>query len=117
MKLTLQPGASSAAIPVPAVNRPVHMMIAVSTSSDRGVGEATIMRTKPASVLVWTGIDYATNTGSASQVSAGAAKNSGRHIIYADAGGSVDIEVKSAEDIKVHNGSTVVQTAILTFTW
>lgn len=115
--LSIQPGKTSAAIEIPQVNVPIRMMIAISTPGDGGVGEVTILRTQPATQLVWAGVDYATNTGGTAQVSSGTASNPGRHIVYADANGQVDIEVLNAKKIVVHNGSSIAQTAVLTFMW
>ena len=111
---SLAPGANSAAI-TPVANKPVLVMGVCTTSGWRGVGQATLLHI-PSSFIEWTGLESPYYLGSA-VITDGYSGAAGTHIVFMDYGHTVDIQVNSADTIRVHNASSITQTGNVTLVW
>ena len=103
-------GADSAPINLPA-NQPVLVM-GITTSGDRGVGLVTLLRV-PGQFIVWNGLESPAIGG----ITASSDNTGGRHIGYIDYDHKVDIQVHSADTIRIHNGDSQAQTGTVTLIW
>jgi hypothetical protein len=109
----LKPSTTSAQIVVPAVTKPIHMMVSQAEDGVQGVGEVVLLRVSPPDELTWVGWDFASTTREA-----GTSGVPGTHIMYADTSGDVDVQVASATAVKVaNNNNTFIQHGCLTFIW
>jgi hypothetical protein len=110
---SLAPGANSAAI-TPATNRWVLVGGCCTTTSIPSVGQASLLHL-PGTYIVWVGLESASTSGSA--ITQGASGTTGHHIVYIDFVHTVDIQVNSADTIRVHNGNAVTQAGNVTLIW
>jgi hypothetical protein len=100
---TIKPGQTIGNIAVPVSNRPIHLMVSSFLPSDQGVGEATLQRL-PGIGLQWVGLDFASNTGQrghAPTVTAGDTNAGMTHILYADAGGYLEVIAQDTNNIEL----------------
>jgi len=108
----LAAGGNSAAI-TPVAAKPVLVM--GCCTSIAGVGQVSLLRFAGASID-WVGLEsYAgtlplTTTG-------GSSATSGIHIVYIDFAHQVDIQLASADTIRVHNGTTGTRAGNVTLVW
>lgn len=106
---TLEAGATSSPV-TPATNQPVIIIGANIGTTDFAVSTVTLVHI-PAKTLKWVGIEPTGSTvhnGSASL---------GTHIIYLDASSKVAIQVFSADEFVIHNGSTGSQSGSVKLIW
>jgi hypothetical protein len=109
----LAPGANGAAI-TPATNTSVLVMGCCTTSADRGVGQVSLLHI-PSNVMHWVGLEsccFLPKT-----ITSGDSGTAGTHIVYIDYNDAVDIEVASADTIRVHNGNPYTVAANVTLIW
>ena len=110
----LQPGAISAPINIPVEDQPVLIIGTQTAIGYRGIGQVSLLRTKVSPFfLEWVGLE----SPSAAAVTSGFSASQGVHIVYLDYSQEVDIEVASASQIQVHNGSTGVRTGYVKMIW
>jgi hypothetical protein len=108
----LAASANSAAI-TPATNRPVLVMGCCTHSSlHPGVGEVSLQHI-PGVAMAWVGLESEGPAG----ITYGYAAPTGTHIVYIDGGHTVDIQVNSADTIRVHNGSASTAAGNVTLVW
>jgi hypothetical protein len=100
----LAAGASSAAI-TPASNRSVQVM-GCATTVNQAVGQVSLIHI-PSSGFTWVGLEL----GSPANITSGFGNTAGTHIVYIDGGRLVEIQVASADTIRVHNGSIGIPNA------
>jgi hypothetical protein len=93
-------GANSAAI-TPAAGRAVLVMGCCTTVGDTGVGQVSLQRTS-GSVIYWIGLESV--SAGAAAITQGGSNAVGTHIVYIDYSHHVDIQMASADTIRVHNG-------------
>ena len=105
----LATGANSAAI-TPATNRSVLVMGCGTT--DGGVGQVSLQHF-PSAGMQWVGLE----SPSPAAITSGATSAAGTHIVYIDFGHNVDIQVASADTIRVHNGSLITRAGNVTLVW
>src|SRR6266478_5650013 len=103
------PGASSAAI-TPASNRSVLVMFCNTgvpglTGQNTLVGQVSLLHI-PSYFIQWFGFESTTGNNS-STVTSGLGGFVGRHIVWLDVAQRVDIQVASADTIRVHNGNSL----------
>jgi hypothetical protein len=113
---SLAPGANSAAI-TPATNRSVLVMFCSTGPSglagqDTGVGQVSLLHI-PSWFIQWFGFEST----SVPAVTSGLGGLVGRHIVWLDGAHLVDIQVASADTIRVHNGNSVTMTGNVTLVW
>ena len=96
---SLAPGANSAAI-TPATNKSVLVMGCCTSGGDQSVGQVSLFHI-PSGGMVW----VALQSYPATAVTSGTSSTAGHLIVSIDANFLVDIEVASADTIRVHNGS------------
>jgi hypothetical protein len=106
---SLAGGASSAAI-TPATNRSVLVMGCCTTV--RGVGQVSLLHI-PSFAITWVGLE----SWPGSAITSGDNSTAGTHIVYIDDGHFVDIQVASADTIRVHNGDTSTRAGNVTLVW
>ena len=106
---SLVAGANSAPI-TPTSNKSVLVM-GCTTTIDRGVGQVSLLHT-PSTGIEWVGLES-----SAAAITSGSAGNAGAHIVYIDVDHQVDIQVASADTIRVHNGSAGTLAGSVTLIW
>ena len=106
---SLVAGANSAAI-TPVTNKSVLVMGCCTTSA--GVGQVSLLHL-PSNLIEWVGLEpyYPAS------ITQGAAAVAGFHIVYIDGAHKVDIQVASADTIRIHNGSTGTQAGNVTLIW
>jgi hypothetical protein len=102
---------SSAAI-TPVTNRSVLVMGCCTTAGDAGVGQVSLLHI-PSSFIEWVGLE--SFPGAA--ITAGNSKANGTHIVYIDLGHFVDIEITTADTIRVHNGAGITAAGNVTLVW
>jgi len=110
---TVAAGANTAPIALPA-NRPVFVM-GVTFIGSYGVGQVTLLRA-PGVFLKWTGLESWAPFANSS-ITSGESSATGDHIVYLDNVREVDIEVNSADTIRVHNDSSQPRTGNVTLIW
>jgi hypothetical protein len=105
----LAAGANSAAI-TPATNRSVLVMGSCTTVY--GVGQVSLQHI-PSGAMVWVGLESYGPTA----ITSGATGGAGAHIVWIDSFHAVDIQVASADTIRVHNGSAGTRAGNVTLVW
>jgi hypothetical protein len=111
VSFSLAPGANSAAI-TPATNRSVLVMGCCTTALAQGVGQVSLLHI-PSSLIEWVGLE--SYFGAA--ITSGLANAAGIHIVDIDGNHEVDIQIASADTIRVHNGSTGTRAGNVTLVW
>src|SRR5207248_8647789 len=101
--------ADSAAI-TPATNRSVLVMGCCTTTG--GVGQVSLFHI-PSGGMVWTGVE---SYGTAS-ITQGSSSTAGTHIVFIDNSHAVEIQVASADTIRVHNFFSFAVTGNVTLVW
>jgi hypothetical protein len=113
ISFNLAVGANSAAI-TPAASKPVLVMGCCTTSGDQSVGQVSLLRLASTSIT-WVGLEsYSLSPAAITQSSAGV---TGTHIVYIEVNHQVDIQLASADTIRVHNGSGGVRAGNVTLIW
>ena len=92
--------------------RPVLVMGCCTTHNFRGVGHVTLLDI-PNSFIEWVGLE----SPSRASITQGFSSAAGTHIVYIDFGHQVDIEVNSADTIRVHNGAPALRSGNVTLIW
>jgi len=108
---SLVAGANSAAI-TPATNRSVLVMGCCTTFGFWGVGQVSLVHS-PGNVIEWVGLE--SHSGAA--ITSGEDYVAGTHIVYIDVVHKVDIQVASADKIRVHNANTGTMAGNVTLVW
>jgi hypothetical protein len=114
---TVAAGATQSEILVPVTNRPIHMMVAMTDASDRGLGSVTIMRAARSggtNILAWVGVDMASNT-SSSYVNEGSGLQKGMHVMYADLAAQLDVQIQNDSHLQLVNTGPTPMTVVVTF--
>jgi len=106
-------GAYGAAI-TPATNRSVLVMGCCTTTGIQGVGQVSLIHI-PSTAFQWTGLEP--YSGVPPTITGGYSGTAGRHIVYIDAPLDVDIQVASADTIRVHNGTGAAVAGNVTLVW
>ncbi len=109
----LAAGAYSAAI-TPASNQAVMMIGSQTAAGYRGVASATILHV-PGTFIEWNGLESPYNSGSAE--TSGFAASPGTHMLYLDYSHLVDVQVASADTIRIYNGNSIAMTGNLELIW
>ncbi len=78
----------------------------------QGAGQATLSQIT-GGVIGWIGLE----SPPAATITSGFSGTAGDHIVYIDFGQLVDIEVNSADTIRIHNGATAGRTGTVTLIW
>jgi hypothetical protein len=108
----LASGANSAPI-TPVTNKSVLVMGCCTTTG--GVGQVSLLHI-PSYFIQWFGFESTTGD-STTTVTSGLGGYVGRHIVYIDSVHTVDIQVASADTIRVHNGNSVTMVGNVTLVW
>ena len=104
-------GADSAAI-TPATNRSVLVMGCCTSNGFQGVGQVSLFHI-PSGGMVWTGVEpYGT-----ASITQGSSSTAGTHIVFIDNSHAVEIQVASADTIRVHNFFSFAATVNVTLIW
>jgi hypothetical protein len=106
----LAAGANSAPI-TPATNRSVLVM-GCTTGSDFGVGHVSLEHI-PSTAIQWAGVE----SYQPAAITGGLSNTVGTHIVYINGEHTVDIQVASADTIRVHNGNANAATGNVTLVW
>ena len=109
----LAPGANSAPI-TPVTNKSVLVMGCCTSAGVQGVGQVSLLHL-PSLFIDWAGVE--SYNGSPSTVTSGASATAGAHIVFIDIGHLVDIQVASADTIRVHNGNSITMAGNVTLVW
>jgi hypothetical protein len=111
---SLAAGANSAPI-TPATSRSVLVMGCCTTTTPNivpGVGQVSLIHI-PSSFIEWVGLE--SYQGAA--ITQGASGTPGTHIVYINSAHQVDIQVASADTIRVHNGAVYTVAGSVTLIW
>ena len=108
---SLAPGANSAVI-TPATNRWVLVGGCCTTAGDLGVGQVSLLHS-PSTGFEWVGLESQPNAA----ITQGRNFTAGTHIVYIAFGHLVDIQVASADTIRVHNGNVATRAGNVTLVW
>ena len=108
---SLAAGANSAPI-TPVTNKSVLVMGCCTTSGIPGVGQVSLLHL-PSTDIEWVGLE---STGGAA-ITQGFTNVAGTHIVYIDFYHLVDIQVASADTIRVHNGEGFTVAGNVTLIW
>jgi hypothetical protein len=108
---SLAAGANSAVI-TPAANKSVLVMGCCTNGGDQSVGQVSLLHI-PSTSIAWVGLE---SPGGAA-VTSGLTSVAGIHIVFIDFAHTVDIQVASADTIRVHNGSTGTKAGNVTLIW
>ena len=95
-----------------APNQPVLAMGCCTTHNFRGVGHVTLLHIT-SSFIEWVGLE----SPSGASITQGFSSAAGTHIVYIDFAHQVDIEVNSANTIRVHNGAAALRSGNVTLIW
>jgi len=96
----LAAGAYGAAI-TPTTNKSVLVMGCCTTTPFQGAGHVSLLHS-PSTLIAWSGVE--SHSGVPTTITSGANNTPGTHIVFIDAGHVVDIQVATADTIRVHNG-------------
>jgi hypothetical protein len=111
---SLAAGASSAPI-TPATNRSVLVMGCCTTAGGfQAVGQVSLLHT-PSTSIAWVGLESPHVGGSA--ITQGFSSTAGTHIVYIDHIHFLDIQVASADTIRVHNLNQATVAGNVTLIW
>ena len=109
-------GANSATI-TPATNTSVLVMGCSTTiSSNPSLGQVSLLHL-PGDGMVWIGLESVTESATTTTITAGSSGAAGHHIVYIDAHHLIDIQVNSADTIRVHNGNLTTEAGSVTLVW
>jgi len=109
----LAAGMNSAAI-TPVTNKPVLVMGCCTTLSHEGVSQVSLLHI-PAVGIEWAGLE--SYNGNPSTITSGFNGTAGTHIVYIEGDHSVEIQVASADTIRVHNLSAGTLAGNVTLIW
>jgi hypothetical protein len=104
-------GANSAPI-TPAASRWVLVGGCCTTPPNQGVGQVSLLRI-PSGFIEWVGLESPTSAA----ITSGSASTPGIHIVYIDGSKIVDLQVASADTIKIHNAAATTRTGNVTLIW
>ncbi len=110
---SLAAGANSAAI-TPITNKSVLVM-GCSNTLDGGVGQVSLFH-RPSTEIVWIGLE-SYNGASTTTTTAGSGNILGTHMVYIDYNHLVDIQLASADTIRIHNANGFTVTINVTLIW
>jgi hypothetical protein len=108
---SLAAGANSAPI-TPATSKSVLVMGCCTTSGVQGVCQVSLQHI-PSAFILWFGLELDGNP----TVTSGAISVAGTHIVYINGQHEVDIQVASADTIRVHNGAAATRAGNVTLIW
>ena len=106
---SLATGANSAPI-TPVTNKSVLVMGCCITSG--GVGQVSLLHI-PSTAMQWAGLESEPGA----VITSGSSGVAGTHIMSIDGGHTVEIQVASADTIRVHNGSPSLRAGNVTLIW
>jgi hypothetical protein len=109
----LAAGGNSAPI-TPATNKSVLVM-GCNTVDNPSVGQVSLLHL-PSGGMFWVGLEAVGESATTTTITAGSGSTAGTHILWIDAHHLVDIQVASADTIKIHN-SNVTQVGSVTLIW
>jgi hypothetical protein len=90
----------------------VLVMGCCTTLGDQSVGQVSLLHA-PSAYIVWVGLEsYGTAT-----ITSGVNGTAGIHIVYIDIAHQVEIQVASADTIRVHNGTGGTRAGNVTLVW
>jgi len=104
-------GANSAAI-TPATNTSVLVMGCCTTLGALGVGHVSLLHFQSTGID-WVGLNSQPNA----FITQGFGNSAGTHIVYINGGHNVDIQMASADTIRVHNGDSFTVAGNVTLVW
>ena len=104
-------GANSAPI-TPANNKSVLVMGCCTTVNDQGVGQVSLQHI-PSTGMQWVGLE----SYSGAAITQGFSSTAATHIVSIDFFHNVDIQMASADTIRVHNGATSTRAGNVTLIW
>jgi hypothetical protein len=104
-------GTNSAPI-TPAASRWVLVGGCCTTPPNQGVGQVSLLHI-PSGFIEWVGLESPTSAA----ITSGAASTPGIHIVYIDGFKTVDIQVASADTIKIHNAAAATRAGSVTLIW
>ena len=107
----LAAGANSAPI-TPASNRSVLVMGCCTTAGRGSVGQVSLLHSLDPQIE-WVGLEST----SGAAITEGHNSLAGTHIVYIDYSHTVDIQVASADTIRVHNGNAATRAGNVTLIW
>jgi hypothetical protein len=108
---SLAAGANSAVI-TPATNKSVLVMGCNTTAGAQGVGQVSLLHI-PSIRIEWVGLE----SWPTAAITTGNTSAAGTHIVYIDPNDLVEIQVASADTIRVHNGSGATEAGSVTLVW
>jgi hypothetical protein len=108
---SLAAGANSAAI-TPVTNKSVLVMYCCTTSGIQGAGQVSLLHI-PSSFIEWFGLEFSGNA----TIASGATSVAGTHMVYIEGHHFVDIQVASADTIRIHNGNSATSAGNVTLIW
>jgi hypothetical protein len=111
---SLAAGANSAAI-TPVTNKSVLVMGCNTSTNPAGGGQVSLLHL-PSAGISWAGLESGTGS-TTTTTTAGFASAAGTHIVYIDGHHLVDIQVASADTIRVHNSNSTTQVGSVTLIW
>ncbi len=109
ISFNLAAGANSAPI-TPATNRSVLVMGCCTTTG--GVAQVSLLHI-PGTAMQWAGLESEPGA----VITSGSSGVAGTHIMVIDGGHAVEIQVASADTIRVHNGGPSLRTGNVTLIW
>ena len=107
----LAPNTNSAPI-TPATNKSVLVMGCCTTLGARGVGQVSLLHI-PSGGMIWVGLE----SWNGAAITQGASSTANTHIVHIDLFHDLDIQVASADTIRVHNGSSITMAGNVTLVW
>ncbi len=108
---SLAAGANSTAI-TPIASKSVLVMGCCTTTGDTAVGQVSLLH-RPSAGFNWVGLE----SYGAAAITSGSFSIAGAHIVYIDVNHLVDIQVASADTIRVHNGAAATRAVNVTLIW
>jgi len=110
---SLAAGANSAPI-TPATNRSVLVMGCCTTGFVTGVGQVSLLHV-PSIGIDWVGLE--SYGGAGATITSGLTAAPGVHIVFIDFNHKVDIQIASADTIRIHNGDAATRAGNVTLIW
>jgi len=108
---SLAAGVNSAPI-TPATSKSVLVMGCCTTSNDEAVGQVSMLHI-PSNYITWVGLEST----SGAAITQGVSFVATTHIVWIDHAHKVDIQVASADTIRVHNADSSTKAGNVTLIW
>jgi hypothetical protein len=92
---------------------PIKLVVLLCWLMYQAVGQVSLLHT-PSNFIIWVGLE---SLGFTPTITQGGSSTAGVHIVFIESNHQVDIQVASADTIRIHNASSGVRAGNVTLVW